>query len=303
MILLSILILALIIIIHELGHFFMARMCKIDVPELALGFGPKIGGVKYGNTDYNLRAIPLGGFCRLQGENTPEFKQYPAWKRLLVYAGGPLFNLTATFLALFVFFFLVAGVPDAQSTVVGYAEDSALEKGDKIISIDGQKISSWGEINSGTAVIERDGELLTKSINNETILPPLSQHQFTDSLGASVHMIGMFTGAMVDAFSDGNAELSGPVGIVSATGDTAESSGMVGVLVMFATLNFSVALVNLFPMPVLDGGHIALLGIEKIQNKPLSPKVEFIAHAVGVVGLLMIFLVATMGDLVSIVAN
>jgi len=154
----SVLIFGLLILVHELGHYFVARLTGIRVLELAIGFGPKIFGWTKNNIDYSLRIFPLGGFCRMLGQNPEEadepdsFPQKPILSRAAVLVSGAGMNLILAIVVFFIIFFFLIGVPVTNSGMIGQviadmpAENAGLQNGDIITSIDGQAVRDWEDV-------------------------------------------------------------------------------------------------------------------------------------------------------------
>ena len=170
---------AIIVIVHEGGHFFMAKLTGMKVDEFAVGFGPKIVSFRKGETLYSLRAIPLGGYNKIAGMNRDDlddpraFRQRPTWAKLLVIAGGALFNILLAFF-IFTAIFSVNGIhtfkdiPVAGSVLEESSAASAgIKAGDKIISINGEKVERWEDI--GRIVSDKAGRVLSVVIDSEGV--------------------------------------------------------------------------------------------------------------------------------------
>ena len=154
----SIIVFGLIIFVHELGHYIAARLSGIKVLELALGFGPRLIGWSRGGTDYSLRIIPFGGFCRMLGEDPSEkddpgnFTEKPLLSRIAVVVAGPLMNFVLALLLLFSVYFFFVGVPITDSTGIGNvvpghpAAEAGLQTGDQLTAIDGVNVSNWNDV-------------------------------------------------------------------------------------------------------------------------------------------------------------
>jgi regulator of sigma E protease len=184
----SIFVFGLLILVHELGHYFVARLTGIRVLELAIGFGPKVIGWSKNDIDYSLRIFPLGGFCRLLGENPEEasepdsFPKKPILSRAAVLLAGAGMNLILAIVVFFIIFFFVVGIPDTETARIGYiindspAETAGLEAGDLIIAIDGVSITTWDDVlmfisakpnQKLVLLVERDGVTKELSIVSE----------------------------------------------------------------------------------------------------------------------------------------
>jgi regulator of sigma E protease len=319
-IVIAIIILLAVIIIHELGHFAAAKACDIEVEEFSIGMGPKLISRQKGETLYAWRLIPIGGMCIMRGEENGEisersFAGAKVWKRIIVVAAGPVFNFLLSFIAALIVVFCAGADP---CTVVSVnegspAEQAGLQSGDLIVSYQGSSISNARDLYMDTVlngiqddtidlVVERDGEKLSLSFGlDETDgsggfsynMAREKQDFFTSvryafgeikyNLKSAINSIkGLFNGTY------GVDDLSGPVGIVSTVGSVYEESVSYGafsvvmsMLNMVILLSVSVGVVNLLPLPALDGGRLIFLIIECIRRKPCSQKIEGTVHFIG----------------------
>jgi regulator of sigma E protease len=325
----SVLIFGLLILVHELGHYFVARLTGIRVLELAIGFGPKIFGWTKNNIDYSLRIFPLGGFCRMLGENPEEadepdsFPQKPILSRAAVLVSGAGMNLILAIVVFFIIFFFLIGVPVTNSGMIGQviadmpAENAGLQNGDIITSIDGQAVRDWEDvlilISSKPAVeiellVARDQAefpvLLQTEMDPETgrgmigITPPVLKYRFFDSLITSFQRFGMIIASIFQVIT-GKAPLdvAGPVGIIFVIGEVAQT-GVVNLLLLTALISISLGIMNLLPIPALDGGRIFFLMIEGLRRKRIDPEKEGIVHFIGFALLILLILFVTYQDLI-----
>ncbi len=325
----SVLIFGLLILVHELGHYFVARLTGIRVLELAIGFGPKIFGWTKNNTDYSLRIFPLGGFCRMLGENPEEanepdsFPQKPIISRAAVLVSGAGMNLILAVVVFFIIFFFLIGVPVTNSGMIGQvieempAVSAGLQKGDIITSIDGQPVGDWEDIlvliSSKPAtqielLVERDNlefpVLLQTEMDPETgrgmigITPPVLKYRFFDSFTLSFQRFGMIISSIFQVIT-GRAPLdvAGPVGIIFVIGEVAQT-GMVNLLLLTALISISLGIMNLLPIPALDGGRLFFLIIEGLRGKRIDPEKEGFIHFVGFAILILLILFVTYQDLI-----
>jgi regulator of sigma E protease len=333
-----IILLSVLIFVHELGHFLAARIAGVGVLKFSLGFGPKIIGKKIGETEYVLSWIPLGGFVKLLGESgseelSPEdekrsfFKQ-TRWKRMLIIMAGPVFNfLLAVVIFIIVFMY---GLPNLTADVGEVQKESAafeagMMNGDKIITIDGQKVVFWEDIRPKIAegkgkevevIVERSaGEKsllikprLSKSKNifgeeESTYLIGVSPAGKTiiekrnpwDAIIASVDKtwyISKLTVISVVKMFEGVISprtLGGPIFIAQVAGAQVKE-GIIPFILFMAVLSINLGVINLFPIPVLDGGHIFFYLIEIVIRRDISIKVKEIFQQIGFVILLMLML-------------
>ncbi len=334
-IIIALIIFSLIIIIHELGHFTFAKLNGICVEEFSLGLGPTIFGVKKGETKYSLKLLPFGGSCMMLGEDGDStdprsFNSKSALARFSVIFAGPFFNFVLAFvLALF-----VIGLGGADPAVIGTVEEgggayeAGLEPGDRITHLDGKRIYNYREIslynmmNSRNPDVEvtyvRNGQKDTVTVHRKAVeegyyilgitmtkdykqnLPGIIKYSFLE-----VRYQIKSTFSSLAYLIRGRASLndmSGPVGIVNMIGDTYEESLSYGALtVVLNLLSFSILLtanlgvMNLLPLPALDGGRILFILIEMIRGKRIDPEKEGIVHLVGLV-MLLVLMVIIMGN-------
>ncbi len=316
------------ILVHELGHYFVARLTGIKVLELAIGFGPKVIGWRKNEINYSLRAVPLGGFCRMLGESPEEadepdsFPQKPIPSRAAVLLAGAGMNLLLAIVVFFVIFFFIIGVPGYDSAAIGYviedspAEEAGLEDGDKILSINGEAATEWNDVlklisarpaEEIRLVIERDGEELVYNIVTEVapetnrgmigIGPEMLKYRFFASLATSFERFGLIIASMFQVLT-GQAPLdvAGPVGIIFVIGEVAQT-GFVNLLMLTALISISLGIMNLLPIPALDGGRLFFLFVEALRGRKLDPEKEGFIHFIGFALLILLILFITYQDL------
>lgn len=340
-----IIVLGVLIFVHELGHFLVAKLAGVRVLKFSLGFGPALLGKKWGETEYVLSAIPLGGFVKMYGENPDEqdippekrdisFAHKPVWKRFLIVLAGPLFNIIFTFLLFFVVFLLV-GVPIAtDTTMVGkVVEDSpaasaGVREGDRILEMDGVQIDSWRDVYDTVGASEgRPVRFLLEREEKTLVLmvqPKLQRMKniFGEEQEESRYLVGIQQADIIayerkglfsslhDAFWQTwgylsltvtgfikiiqqvvpASELGGPILIAQIAGKQL-AAGWMNLVFFMGMLSVNLGILNLLPVPVLDGGHLVFLTLEAIRRKPLSEKAQIMAQQVGLclLGSLMIF--------------
>ena len=331
----TIFVFGLIVLIHELGHFITAKLSGMRVDEFAIGFGPVLIKKKYGETVYSIRCIPLGGFNRIAGMTPDEplddrsFYNKPAYKKFIVICAGAAFNFL---LAITIFFGLNATVgtmvytdkPIIGSTIEGGAADlGQLKKGDIIVSIDNKPIEKWSEISNtlkGTAnhgvsiVVNRDGDMLETTVvpKMEKDTPKLGiyqgyetiPHSIGDSFVLAIQKTGYIIVAMVDGLHDmivgiEQAEVSGPVGISHMAGSVAQQ-GFAPLLGFAALLSINLGVINLLPLPALDGGHLIIILVEAITRRKLPVKALMYIQMTGVALMIALFVYATTKDILNL---
>ncbi|OPL10115.1 MAG: hypothetical protein AVO34_11930 [Firmicutes bacterium ML8_F2] len=323
----SIFVFGILIIVHELGHYFVARLTGIKVLELAIGFGPKILSWRKNDIDYSLRVVPLGGFCRMLGENPDEdsdpdsFSRKPPLSRALVLVAGAMMNLVLAVVVFFVIFFFLVGVP-TDSSQIGYiveespAEAVGLESGDVIKSIDGTPVSKWDDVLTNISakpaqeielIIERNDSkkqiYVVSEISPEDnrgiigIGPQIKKYSFIPSLQISLERFALIINSIYQVLT-GQAPLdvTGPVGIVYVIGEVAQT-GFVNLLMLTGLISISLGIMNLLPIPALDGGRLFFLLVEVLRGKRIDPEKEGFIHFIGFAMLIILILFITYQDL------
>lgn len=343
-ILLFLVILTVIVAFHEFGHFLLAKLTGVYVYEFAIGMGPKICGFKKGETEYTLRAIPIGGFCSLAGEDLDEddSKKIPkekrlqnktAWQRFLIMVFGPLNNFILAVAILFLIACIWGGntmnpvITEVESGSA--AEISGIKVGDKVLKIDGNKISTSDDIvlylavakpEKGTTfnVKHTDGSTETIKVkpkkvkeNGETSYKygvGMKQKKYKGIGGALTYTykktISIFKQMFVTVkyLATGGislGQLSGPVGIYSIVGQT-RSAGVANIFYLMAFLSINVGFINLLPIPAFDGGHILFIIIELIKGSPVKPEIENMIHTVFLFLLMLLMVVITINDIIKL---
>lgn len=333
-ILATIFVFGIIVFIHEFGHFITAKASGMRVDEFAIGFGPAIAKKRKGETLYSIRAIPLGGYNKIAGMDPEEplddrsFLNKPVWKRFIVIAAGAVFN----FLLAIVIFFMIYAVNGIQTPsmepVVGNmmsnspAMTAHMTVNDRIVSINGKPVNEWTDISKslqGTAntlvpiVVNRDGvnqelTVIPEAVGNDGravigINPVMNSMPLNvaEAVVQSLHTTGFVLVSMVDGIwsmitGHTNAELAGPIGVAQMAGQVAES-GFANLLQFTALLSFNLGVINLLPIPALDGGHLIVLIIEGITRRRLPAKALQYIQMTGIVILLALFVYATTHDI------
>jgi len=325
----------LLILSHELGHFIVAKACHVYVEDFSLGMGPKLIRWQGKETQYTLRLLPVGGWCKMRGEDEDSddqraFCRRPVWQRIAVVAAGPVMNFIFAIL-LFIIIFMMIGTTSNEnlvgSTLPGKpAEAAGLLPGDRILSINGIAIDQWSDISStvnqqepGQAlnvVIDRNGRQLNMIIqpyydsdSSSWVIgihpEQLRQNIFTAiGLGVrqSIYFVRELLVAIVQMISGRvPVEVAGPVGIVTIIGD-ATRYGIQSLLLLTAYLSLNLGLINLFPLPALDGSRIVFLAVEGLRGKPIDRQKEGMVHFVGLILLLGLMAFITFNDIVRLLA-
>lgn len=327
----AIIIFCMLIFVHELGHFIVAKACGVKVNEFAIGMGPAILKKQKGETQYSVRALPIGGYCAMEGEDEDSdderaFNNKPAWQRACVLAAGSLMNLLAAVVLLIIIAFW-SGQPTTTIDKViddSPAYEAGIVKGDEILEVDGRKVEDWddllefiGQSKSKTAEIKvlRDGRemVITSQLEydkqaerNKVGIVPGVEHNLIASVATGVKSTGTMTVMMYDIIKKmftGDVsvkELSGPVGIVYAVNDSAKA-GIIYVIYLSALLSLNLAIMNMLPLPALDGGRMIFLVIRKITGKRVTDEMEGRVHFIGIMLLMLLMVYVTWNDIVRFV--
>lgn len=338
-------VLGLLITVHELGHFLVAKWSRVRVHEFAIGFGPALIKKRFGETLYAVRALPLGGFVRMAGMEPTEtlaedvdpseddaraFHRRPIPYRFAIIAAGPLMNLLLAVLLNAIIIGMVV-VTVGNVTPGSPAAESGILPGDRFISVAGRRVVTLDHVLSGIQqsegdavriVVERDGErhqlLVEPKLDAAQGVPMIgievmmsqgdARRPLWESLAAGAEQTWMSIVALVQTLYltvTGQVPadlLAGPLGIYQMTGTFARS-GTIAFLGFVAALSISLGILNLLPIPVLDGGGLLLLLIEAVRGKPLSPEARGTAQLIGLSLLLLILLYATFQDLSRFVGS
>lgn len=326
----SIFIFLLLILIHELGHFLVAKAVGIKVNEFSIGMGPEIFHRKKGETKYTFRLIPAGGYVLMEGEDEESedpdgFGQAPVLARIAVVVAGAVMN----FILAIIIFMVVSYGMGIPTNIIGEvsegypAEISGMKAGDEIVLIDGNKVESWediieniGEVDLGESVnieVKRENEKIevemsTAEEDGRAVIGimPAREKSLGKSIKAGFTTTKNMVGAMFKFFSmlfTGQVSmdhLSGPVGVVQEIG-TATTKGFYSVLAMMGFISVNLGFFNLLPIPALDGGRLAFLLIELIRGKPMDPNKEGMIHLIGFALLISFMLFISYKDILKLI--
>ena len=336
----AIFVFGLLVLVHEFGHFVTAKLTGMRVDEFAIGFGPQIFSKKYGETKYALRAIPLGGFNDIAGMDPSDnpagergFCEKPVLSRMIVILAGSAMNFILPVI-LFFLIYATAGVgkPSTEPVIGGVmpgmsAEAAGLKAGDKILKINGETVTSWEEILKTIKSLEINKEVaLTYERNSqieETVVKPEFNERskraligiqsgvtyeekpvdeaFSAAMKHTKEIFVMMLKGLADLFkAPADAELSGPIGIAQMAGQAAET-GIIPLLNFAALLSLNLGIINLLPIPALDGGHFVGLAVEAVRGKPLGAKALMYTQRAGIAFLLLLTLYATTNDLINVI--
>ncbi len=336
----SLLIFGLVILIHETGHFIAAKRSGIKVNEFSLGMGPALFKKQRGETTYSLRALPIGGFVSMEGED-PEtgersrdprsYPMAPVWKRLLVISAGALMNLALGFLVLVALTTTEKAI--TSRTIASFAPDAAtqrtgLQVNDTILAVNGRKcfiaediIYEFARTQNGTAdfTVRRNGAVVevpnvqfstktlpngTKDLNIDFTVYPIQKTVFS-VLGEALRWTASVARLVFLSLTDlitGRAPVNSLSGPVGIVSVIGQvtSQGLRPLLFVLAIITINIGIFNLLPLPALDGGKLFLLLIEAIVSKPIPAKFESIINIAGFVALLTLMLFATYNDILRL---
>ncbi len=335
-ILITLLVFGFLIFAHEAGHFFVAKLCKVKVNEFSIGMGPAILKKQGDSTLYCLRMLPIGGYVQMDGEDgdgtdVNSFNKKPYISRLLILATGAVMNILLGFILICIINSQTALLP---TTVVAEFDESSLSNkaglqvGDEILEINNYSVGSFLDVSyalttAGTEPVEvavlRDGN---KTILENVSFPIASDENlgeffeidfkvygekrsffstikysfdWTVSISKSIYS---FFGTLFTGTADLN-QVSGPVGTTAAIGESV-SYGLDSLMLIVALISINLGIVNLLPLPALDGGRIVLLTLEAIRRKPLNPKIEYGINAVGLILLFGLMAIITVKDILNL---
>ena len=353
-----ILVLSIIVFVHEFGHYWVARRCGVKIETFSIGFGPELFGWNdKSGTRWKFSLLPLGGYVKMFGDSDESsalpsaevrsmsndeknlaFFYKSIGQRFAIVAAGPIMNYVFAVVVL-AFLFAIHGQPFSPPEVGAVQEQSAaaeagLQSHDKILSVDGDKIERFEDLqriiglNAGTPVVlsvERAGKILSV-----TVTPKIAN--ITDRFGGEHKMarlgvsrqglefkhldpasavlasveetvnISLGTlkavGQMI-AGTRSTDELGGPLRIAQMSGEVTHG-GVAGFFWFLALLSINLGLLNLFPIPLLDGGHLAFYAAEKVRGRPLSDRAQEIGASLGLAFVISLMVFSTWNDLVQL---
>ncbi len=333
----AILIFGFLILVHELGHYIFARKFGVDIEEFSIGMGPKIFSrvSKKNGILYSLRLLPIGGYVAMNGEDSESesenaFSNKKVWQRIIITAAGGVINIIVGVILMSAF---VISSPTLAGTTVGEFSEGAnspyygLELGDEIIKVGNTRVYTSQElvyeimhdgirpidltvIREGERVVIENVEFGINDVEGITLGTPdfkvyrveknfanLIKHSF----GYSTLAIRQVWESLWDMISGryGLNEVSGPVGTTKVIGEAAQQ-GVIYVVYLAALISVNLGILNLLPIPALDGGRIVFLIIEAVRRKRLPDNIEAKIHYVGIVLLMLLMIVVTCKDVINL---
>ncbi|MDU5223742.1 RIP metalloprotease RseP [Finegoldia magna] len=327
----SIIIFLLVILIHEFGHFIVAKMNRVSVLEFSIGMGPKLFQRESNGTLYSLRVLPVGGYCQLEGEDEENdspnsLNNQSPLVRLKVILAGAIMN----FILAFILLILLMSVSRVSTEVSGVIKDSpayssGIQTGDQIVSINGENVSDGEELLKRIKESQGDlkiGVIRDSQSKNIKVTPRLENNirkigvnfqeeykiknfsivkGFKKGLITFLNLTGMlykFLGMLITG-QLGLGGVSGPVGVVKEIGNAAKT-GVANLIFLLAYININLGVFNLLPIPALDGGRAIFILIEMIFGKKISQEKEGYIHMVGLILLLALIAIVTIKDVIKL---
>lgn len=327
----AIIIFLLVILIHEFGHFIVAKRNGVSVLEFSIGMGPKLFQRESNGTLYSLRVLPVGGYCQLEGEDEKNdspnsLNNQSPLVRLKVILAGAIMN----FILAFILLILLMSVSRVSTEISGVIKDSpayssGLQTGDQIVSINGENVrdgeellkrikESQGDLNIGvirdsqsknikvTPRLENNIRKIGVNFQEEYNIKNFSIVKgFKKGLITFLNLTGMlykFLGMLITG-QLGLGGVSGPVGVVKEIGNAAKT-GVANLIFLLAYININLGVFNLLPIPALDGGRAIFILIEMIFGKKISQEKEGYIHMVGLILLLALIAIVTIKDVIKL---
>ncbi len=355
-------ILSILVLIHEAGHFFVAKKMGVKVEEFGFGFPPRLFGKKYGETLYSFNLLPIGGFVKLYGEDEAgggsikiknhssagskimqdkrSFISRPAWQRFLIVIAGVVMNFLLA-VVIVSYLFAVSGVPIPSGNIIiaqvaknSPAEKAGLKSGDTILLVDNkpmqdtQQLIAYIKKHAGKKVSLQITHHNTSKAITITLIPRITYPKDQGAMGVAISqavtiekypwyqapfigitesakqswviVVGLGS-AITQIVTQGQVPegLAGPVGIAQVTNQFVQA-GFDAVLSLMAMLSLNLAVLNILPIPALDGGRLFFILYEMITRKKVHPTFESYAHAIGMVVLLFLIVLITIHDLFRI---
>jgi regulator of sigma E protease len=348
----AVIVLALVIFVHELGHFLVAKWCDVEIHVFSMGFGPTLFARRWGETEYRLSAVPFGGYVRMAGEDGAEeplgdpargFSAKPLLQRAAIVAAGPGVNLVFAFLVFAATFFVFGESVPVERGLVGSvmadspAAQAGLQSGDVVTAVDGTPVATWEALaklvrDSRGRALSLEVQRADQSMTMVVTPKPRPERDYLGEVVGEAYMIGIERGLEtrpVGAFASvglgarytwgftrlifetlarlfqgrvSASDLGGPIMIAQEAGRRA-ASGLEPLLRFMALISVNLGVINVLPVPVLDGGHLFFFLIEGVRGRPLSVRYREIAQQVGVFLLVALMVFVVFNDISRIVSG
>ena len=315
---------AILILGHEVGHFAASKLLKFEVQELGFGLPPKIFGRKWRGTEYSLNAIPFGGFVRVPAldYSTEESFKIPLWKKIIVFTSGVFMNFIIAWVVFSIIFMIGAPKSVYVSDIIDNspAQIAGIKVGDKLVDFEylAPLISLIENTKLGDPLplrVERQQEIFNikvfPEINNgvgrigvELMEAGFPKEGFFQSFQSGAETAGSFIVRIIKAlfamFRYGDfADTAGPVEVFVAIQVT-EDMGIIYFLQLLGVVSLNLMIINLLPLPALDGGHILILLVEKIRRKPINKQLILRINSVSYSLLLLLMFVVTIRGVIRL---
>ena len=332
-------VLGVLVVFHEFGHFVFAKRFGVRVSNFAVGFGPTLWQTTRGDTTYRLNLLPLGGYCQMVGEDQADdgsadpgnFQHHPLWQRFTIIVAGPVFNLLLAAL-IFAYIAIAIGTPGARTNIVEMVQPDSpaaragFQPGDQVELLDGQAFKSGDEMvdyihaRPNTLIyvdLLRDGKLVHLAVKTrEQTLGGKTVGVFGFTVHALTHRVGLFAGLGYGFTTVVTTIVAQTVGLTQALlhHDASVLAGPVGIAHIFisaenagaetalnlaAVISVLLGFFNLLPVPMLDGGRIVFLLVEAVRGRPVDPEKEGLVHLTGFAVLMVLVLLITYHDIVQ----
>ena len=347
-IIIFVLALSILVLVHEFGHFFAAKITGVKVEEFGLGLPPRIIGKKRWGTIWSLNWLPIGGFCKLFGEDPNEngankskssFLSKNPWQKALIVLGGVIMNLVLA-VVVFAVVYSIIGIPieTDRVSVIGVAEnspasDAGIKMDDVVVKVGDKEIVKGNELTNEIAnykgkkvsfIVKRKGEEnllpilvsvrekspegqgLVGIVISNTEMQKIEWYEFYKGIGAGFKeayywgkIIGGGVFQMIAGLMTGNVpkDVSGPIGMFKATSNIRNNQGFLAMVHFFGVVSVNLAIVNVLPFPALDGGRILFVIYELVTKKRANEKLETLVNNIGMMILLGLILLITIGDI------
>jgi regulator of sigma E protease len=337
-------VLVVLVLAHECGHFFTARATGVKVEEFGIGFPPRLFSIMRGETRYSINIVPLGGFVKMAGEEDPNIAGSLASKstgvRVLVLAAGSVMNALLPILLFTVAFMLPHNVVSGRIMVEEVAADSpaaqaGIEAGDTIVMINENPVGNIGDIqrNIQLKLGQEVDVLVEHSDSTRETVQVMPRWRPPEGQGATGIIVGLedattvresypfwkaipmgviecietyilFKNVIISmVIGTAPAAVAGPVGIAQITGEAARA-GLSYLLEFAAFFSINLAIINIFPLPALDGGRIVFVLLEWVRRgKRVSPRIEGMVHAIGFFALIAAMVAITYQDIIRIITG
>jgi regulator of sigma E protease len=343
-------VLGILIFIHEFGHFLVAKLVGVKVLTFSLGFGPKLLGTKIGETEYQISALPLGGYVKPLGDNPRDkvpkeeqaraFIHQPVPKRMAIILAGPLANFLLA-IVIFCLLYSIMGIPQSPALVGKVVQGSPAQKagiqsGDLILQVDKVKIAQWADLPSVIAkskgrnlqlIVRRGKKVIplrvtpqtatVKNIFGEEIktyqIGIMASGEFVlkrvpvySAIGMAFSQTWLVTKLtvisivkVIERVIPAKQALGGPIMIAQMAGRQAQE-GFLSLIFFTAIISINLGIINLFPIPILDGGHLLFLTLESIIGRPLSVKKLELAQQIGLIIIILLMAFIFYNDIMRI---